>query len=439
MMSIGTPDDSVRSAAMFTAPGSRVCPDATKRWRRSFGVGPNLAPQISRIDRAVQERDLVVIGVVESLRQRVRGAEAVAAGERPIDRQHQGVVFRPGARFDVHHAIGPADHRIEHFADGSTDQEMGSPVVDNVDAGARTEDRLLDAEVKFLDHRVLQVRVDDIDARGAGSRQDEARERVRDRWRERRQPASVRIEEEHVAGPDFDGQRPAVQTALERLNLQHDPVVVDPISAAHQQPVVRRRPGKSDTWREVVRVTGSFACYERKHDRVEIADPALIVDLGIDLISQSEIQLQTARHAPVVLQKPGDVCVVGVRKVQRLIRLSAAQRDGEQQIVVVNAAVARMVERREVLDQLDPALLKHAKPKLTIHPVELAAEPHVVRATDEGRAVGDLPPRLRRPLGHSKRGAVLQARKGELRGGGERGGLVEKRADTHVERIDEAR
>ncbi len=39
------------------------------------------------------------------------------------------------------------------------------------------------------------------------------------------------VEEEHVAGPDLDGQRAAVEPALERLDLQRHAVVVDAVPA----------------------------------------------------------------------------------------------------------------------------------------------------------------------------------------------------------------
>ena len=66
--------------------------------------------------------------------------------------------------------------------------------------------------------------------------------------------------------------------------------------------------------------------------------------------------------------------VVGVRHDQSLVGLAAAQRDRKQQIVVVDAAVAGVVERREVLHQLDAALLEHAQPEFGVDALDLAAE-----------------------------------------------------------------
>ena len=55
------------------------------------------------------------------------------------------------------------------------------------------------------------------------------------------------------------------------------------------------------------------------------------------------------------------MCVLGVGEIERLRRLAAAQRHGEEQVVVVDPAVACVIECREVLHQLDPALLEDAE------------------------------------------------------------------------------
>ena len=73
-----------------------------------------------------------------------------------------------------------------------------------------------------------------------------------DRRRKRRELSRVRIEEEDVAGPDLDRQCAAVETALERLDLERDAVVVDAVPAVHARLAVDRRPVEADARTEVV-------------------------------------------------------------------------------------------------------------------------------------------------------------------------------------------
>ena len=80
---------------------------------------PVLAAQVVRVDRAAAERNLIVVGIVVGLRQRVGGAEPEPPREPPRHLHQQGVVIGFGARLEIHDAIGPADDGIEHRADGS--------------------------------------------------------------------------------------------------------------------------------------------------------------------------------------------------------------------------------------------------------------------------------------------------------------------------------
>ena len=254
---------------------------------------------------------------------------------------------------------------------------------------------------------------------------------------EGRKPPGRRIEEEHVAGTHLDGQRAAVEPALERLDLQHDAVVVEAVAAANDETAIGRVPGEADPRPEVVQIALPLVRDKRQHDRVELVDAALIVDLGVDLVAQAEIQLQPVRDCPVVLNEAGDVRVVGVGLDQRLIGLAAAERDGEQQVVVVDDAVAVVIERGEVLDELDAALLEDAEPELRVDALHLAAEPEAVGAADERGAVRDLQARLARLLRHAKRRAILHARERQLRRRRHRQRLVEERADAAAQRVDE--
>ena len=53
--------------------------------------------------------------------------------------------------------------------------------------------------------------------------------------------------------------------------------------------------------------------------------------------------------------------------------MAAAERDREQQVVVVHLAVAVGVELREVLDQLDAAGAEDAQAEAGVHALDLAA------------------------------------------------------------------
>ena len=186
-----------------------------------------------------------------------------------------------------------------------------------VHADVRAQDAPFDTEMEFVHGGMLQLRIDDVDPGCAGARKDETGERIRQSRRKRRQPAGRGVEKEDVASADLDRQRAAVEPAFERLNLQDDAVVVDAVAAAHEQ-AGHAAPGKADPRREVVEIALALASHERLHDRVQLAGAALVVDVGVDLVTQAHVQLQLVRHAPVVLDESGDVRVVGVRQLERL-------------------------------------------------------------------------------------------------------------------------
>ncbi len=59
----------------------------------------------------------------------------------------------------------------------------------------------------------------------------------------------------------------------------------------------------------------------------------------------------------------GDLVIVGIGQYERLIRLAAPERHREQQIVIVHATVAAVIEGGEVLDEFDSALAEDAEVK----------------------------------------------------------------------------
>ncbi len=71
--------------------------------------------------------------------------------------------------------------------------------------------------------------------------------------------------------------------------------------------------------------------------------------------------------------------VVRVRQEEILVRLAAAQRHLEQQVVVVDDAVAVAIEGGKVLEQLDPAVAEDAQIERRVDPLDLAAQLELVR------------------------------------------------------------
>src|SRR5438270_290949 len=69
---------------------------------------------------------------------------------------------------------------------------------------------------------------------------------------------------------------------------------------------------------------------------------------------------------------------------------AAAERDGEEEVVIVNAPVAVAVEVREVFDEFDAALLEDAEVEVGEHALDFAAEGQRVVARDVREVVGEL-------------------------------------------------
>jgi hypothetical protein len=88
----------------------------------------------------------------------------VPAGELTIGGEEQRVVLRACAGLDVDDAIGAADHGVEDLADGASDQEIDTLVVETIDAHVRAAHARLEAQMELVHGRVLQMRVDDVDA-----------------------------------------------------------------------------------------------------------------------------------------------------------------------------------------------------------------------------------------------------------------------------------
>ena len=110
-----------------------------------------------------------------------------------------------------------------------------------------------------------------------------------------------------------------------------------------------------------------------RDDRVDLVVAADVLDVGVELVAQADIERQIGPEAPVVLHEHRHVVVVRAVDDKRLIGLSAAQRDREQQIAIVDAAVAVVVESGEVLDEFDAPLAEHAEVETAMDLLPLAA------------------------------------------------------------------
>ena len=317
---------------------------------------------------------------------------------------------------------------------------MRAAVVDVVDLQHRVARNLeARAEVELLHRRVLERVVDDVDARGARARQDEAGERVGEGRGERRHCPRVRIQEEDVAGPHFDRQRAAVEAALERDDLERDAVVVEAPAAVQLEGAALAQPLEADARPEIVVVALPVALQKGLHDRVDVAVARDVLDVGVDLVAQARVERELGRHAPVVLHEAGDVVAAAVVEQQVLVGQAAPERDREQQVVVVHAAVAVQVELREVLDELDTPVAEDAEVEPAVCVRELRAHPQRVGALHPRQRVRELPALLGRALRHAEARAVLDARERELPARAHGVDLVAELAVARSQRVDARR
>ena len=123
------------------------------------------------------------------------------------------------------------------------------------------------------------------------------------------------------------------------------------------------------------------------NNRVAVAIPAQVVEVGVHFPAQAGIDGEIGPHLPVVLNEERDVFVVIIGQVERALRSGTAQRHGKQQIVVVDHAILVAVEVREILDGHDVALAEDAEVEVGINGLELAAEAELVGVARPGEHV----------------------------------------------------
>src|SRR5262249_34231113 len=152
------------------------------------------------------------------------------------------------ARFQIDDAIRSADNRIEDRANRAPDDEMSAEVVQVIGANCkRWSNLLLDAEVKLLHHRILQVVINDIDAACPGTGKNDAGKGRGKEGRERRNSSCGGIKKEEITGEYLDGKRAPVKPAFESLNLKRHAVVIDALAAVNACMPALSCPVKADS------------------------------------------------------------------------------------------------------------------------------------------------------------------------------------------------
>src|SRR5262245_58766867 len=174
---------------------------------------------------------------------------------------------------------------------------------------------------------------------------------------------------------------------------------------------------------------------KREDQRVQFVNATDIFDVGIQLIPQADIQSQLRMHSPVILHKARDVGVACIRNQQRFGWLCAAYRDGENQIVIVDSAIAGTIEVWKVFDHFDTALLENSKIEVASNPLNFTAEFPCMIAVNQNKRIAELKSALLGSLGHAKRSPILNAGKRELWPYGHGSDLVVKVAETETEGI----
>src|SRR6267142_3104598 len=142
---------------------------------------------------------------------------------------------------------------------------------------------------------------------------------------------------------------------------------------------------------------------------------------------------------PVILDKAREVGAIRVGNKEGLSGLAATQRDREEQVIIIDPAVASAIEVRKVFDHFNAACLKYPQIKICIYALDLAAKGEGVIALDRCERVTELQAPLFGTLWHAERCAVLDAGKRKLRPGIDRLNVVEESAETKVKTIHVAR
>src|SRR6267142_5008628 len=139
---------------------------------------------------------------------------------------------------------------------------------------------------------------------------------------------------------------------------------------------------------------------------------------------------------PVILDKAREVGAIRVGNKEGLSGLATAQRDREEQVIIIDPAVAIAIEVRKILDHFNAACLKYPQIKIRIYALDLAAKGEGVVALDRCERVAELQAPLFGTLRDAERCAVLDAGESKLRPGIDRLNIVEESAETKIESVN---
>ena len=142
-----------------------------------------------------------------------------------------------------------------------------------------------------------------------------------------REISAARSAPERVAGTHGDRKSPPVKAAFQRDKFEHDPIVVNSITAVKTQPTIESRVIKPDPRRKIVQVAFSRALIKRADKRIDIADARVVLFVRIDLIPKAEVHRKITSDPPIVLCKNGEMRVVHIRQNEVFVRELAAKRD----------------------------------------------------------------------------------------------------------------
>src|SRR5262245_320501 len=143
---------------------------------------------------------------------------------------------------------------------------------------------------------------------------------------------------------------------------------------------VCRCPVETDTRCEVVLVAVTRAVEERQNERIQLVRAADVLYISIELVPEAQIERELRVNSPIILEETCKIVVVGIRNYQRAISRRVWERDGKQQVIIIDAPVAVVIEIREILNKLDSALLKNAEIEIRIDALDVRAKMIVVRS-----------------------------------------------------------
>ena len=172
---------------------------------------------------------------------------------------------------------------------------------------------ILNAQVELLDHGIPQVVVDEVDAfgRAAGTGNDGAAERrVGIGRRDTGDEVSIGIENVGTAEAYVDGQGPAVESALQRVNFQRDPVVVNAVAAMNAEAEFAVAQLKPTRGPQLLDGLVARSVKERQQDGIDLVVVTQVIHVGINFIAQSQVQSELRMDAPVILKISSGVIIV---------------------------------------------------------------------------------------------------------------------------------